>query len=474
MTVDVEKLLCDSIAKLEAFTRQRRELDLHRYLLIDIMMRKIETAALERRNPVAQESGNTQNDGGEPQRPCSSNADRHRQVGLVEHSQMLMAEGTSERDSVQRDIVLDGDSMAANADTDSATLTSDEGIHPALGRGDDVPRNLDLFSKNSVEAPERSQYEDTTTFKVEQDRSTLRDTQEYESQERQCLTDDSRAEQSSAFRAQEPAASATDTRRGIAEKSPKSEDSPHFDSGGLPPVETRPTSSCGSCERLNLGELLEESTARSHSNGDDDKARTIEVGATGSPRTISESVDSDSQNSSATLERSDHEEICSVKESSEEILSDDGGHECEGAQEAAECATGRPQQPVRRLLDWSPGLKRPRSEQDLAATKAGKRLRCSSESALSSKGSSNNGRDLLASGPCASSESIDINLEVIDERDSQLARGDDADEASDAPKVEDAPLPDLFDFTVLKSAIVSVDELPITSNLLELPDQQTK
>ncbi|KAH7956720.1 hypothetical protein HPB52_012201 [Rhipicephalus sanguineus] len=312
MTVDVDKLLCDSVAKLEAFTRQRRELDLHRYLLIDIMMRKIEMATLEGRNTVAQELGNPQNDGGEPQRPCSFNAGRDPQGGRAEHSQVLMAEMASERDSMQvsdaralgenapsvtrseaadtfhgalgvtdrdslqgDDIVLDGDSMAANSSTDSASLTADEGIHSDLDdvvnafgdsladggpepgantSSNDVPGNIDLVSQNSAEALESLQYKDMTTF----------------------------------------------------------------------------------------------------------------------------------------------------------------------------------------------------------------------------KGSSNSERDLSASGPSASSESIGINFEVVEEAEPQLAQGGDADVSSDASKAEDAPASDLFDLTVLKNVIVNVSELPIPSNLLELPDQEPK
>ncbi|XP_037514141.1 uncharacterized protein LOC119390612 isoform X2 [Rhipicephalus sanguineus] len=532
MTVDVDKLLCDSVAKLEAFTRQRRELDLHRYLLIDIMMRKIEMATLEGRNTVAQELGNPQNDGGEPQRPCSFNAGRDPQGGRAEHSQVLMAEMASERDSMQvsdaralgenapsvtrseaadtfhgalgvtdrdslqgDDIVLDGDSMAANSSTDSASLTADEGIHSDLDdvvnafgdsladggpepgantSSNDVPGNIDLVSQNSAEALESLQYKDMTTFKVKQECSTPRNRQECEGHVRQCLIDDSRAEQSPAFRAPEPAASGTDTWQMTAGKPPKIEDMSHFDSGGSPSLETLPTSSRESREGAHLREVSEESTPRCHSNSDGDRPRTSQVGANGSPRNLPESVDSASENSSATLERSGHDETCPLEHTSEGTLPDDGDHESENAQEAAQTATALPQRSVCRFIDLLPRLKRPRSEQDLAAMNAGKRPRCSSESALSSKGSSNSERDLSASGPSASSESIGINFEVVEEAEPQLAQGGDADVSSDASKAEDAPASDLFDLTVLKNVIVNVSELPIPSNLLELPDQEPK
>ncbi|XP_075746891.1 uncharacterized protein LOC142804162 isoform X1 [Rhipicephalus microplus] len=530
MTVDVEKLLCDSVTKLEAFTRQRRELDLHLYVLIDIMMRKIDTLTRERRNLVAQEFSNAQIEGGEPQQSCTSNAERHRLEGLAEHSQMLMAEGTSVHESTQLsgdrafgddapgvprsgatdtfcgvagftnknslsgDIVLDGDSMASNVGTDGVAQSTDEGIHTTLDEvvnvfGDalalgglepsrnklsyDISRNATIVLKNSVETPVCFEDADTTTFKVEEERSTMRERLEHESNEALSLRDDSRDEPSSALRAQQPAVSDNEVCRGITWKSPKSDKSPLFDSNGLTPVETLSTSSCRSRERVNIGELPEERTSRSYISGDGDRFTSAEAEAASSPRNLLECVDYDSQHSSATLERSCHEEILSRKKSSEDISLNVGDHECE-AQEGDKCATDLLKQPVYRFLDWFRGLKRPRSEQDLAAVKDWKRLRCSSESALSSKGSPDNNGELFASGLSASSESVGVNFEIVKEGDTLLTQRDRVDVTSDGCEIEDAPLPDLFDIAVLKNAIVSAEELPNTSNLLQLPGQQLK
>ncbi|KAL3209977.1 hypothetical protein MRX96_037522 [Rhipicephalus microplus] len=527
MTVDVEKLLCDSVTKLEAFTRQRRELDLHLYVLIDIMMRKIDTLKRERRNFVAQEFSNAQIEGGEPQQSCTSNAERHRLEGLAEHSQMLMAEGTSVHESTQLsgdrafgddapgvprsgatdtfcgvagftnknslsgDIVLDGDSMASNVGTDGVAQSTDEGIHTTLDEvvnvfGDalalgglepsrnklsyDISRNATIVLKNSVETPVCFEDADTTTFKVEEERSTMRERLEHESNEALSLRDDSRDEPSSALRAQQPAVSDNEVCRGITWKSPKSDKSPLFDSNGLTPVETLSTSSCRSRERVNIGELPEERTSRSYISGDGDRFTSAEAEAASSPRNLLECVDYDSQHSSATLERSCHEEILSRKKSSEDISLNDGDHECE-AQEGDKCATDLLKQPVYRFLDWFRGLKRPRSEQDLAAVKDWKRLRCSSESALSSKTTmescSHQGFQHLPNQLALTLKSSRKGIRYSLKRDH-------VDVTSDGCEIEDAPLPDLFDIAVLKNAIVSAEELPNTSNLLQLPGQQLK
>lgn len=462
---------------------------------------------------------------------------RQEEGGRVEHySQVLMAEGASEggkarvsdsgpladdaprvtdsgatvasRDvpgSVDRaslcDIdMLDGDSTTAKAGTTSSALTADEGLRPKrdeatnafrspgaptaggpeLGAGtssENVLENVHRASLNSADALERLEYKDLMPFEVERERSTSRDRCEGASHGEYSLKHAPGVERSPFVRAQGPAASVYDVPQSIGWDSLKSgEDKAHLDNEGLPLVDTLSTiSSRDVGDGLILRKHPVESTSGSGDNGAD-RSRNLGAGANNLPLNLPSKGDP-SRNSSAMLERSGHDESCPLEDSSEETLPGGGDYRSPNDQDASRTASGPPEQPMRclkELQDRSLGIKRPRSQQNLAETQVGKRHRCSSESALLQKGSLDVKRDFAISGPVESSESIDIEVTVVEgEGEPQFSLGGDAAVAGDAPQVEEAPLPDLFDFSVLRDVIVSVGELPMTSNLLEAYHQDS-